>query len=122
MNYNGGKTVILNPNATSFGVIVDKNVRRFFIEDIVNAIRSHKSKDDESFKKYLKHLTMNNISVSEMMNILNKLDVDDYVIPQLINGNFEYRNLTYSDDWKYKFISEEEHQEFMEMFEIEDLN
>ena len=65
---------------------------------------------------------MNNISVSEMMNILNKLDVDDYVIPQLINGNFEYRNLTYSDDWKYKFISEEEHQEFMEMFEIEDLN
>ena len=65
---------------------------------------------------------MNNISVSEMMDILNKLDVDDYVIPQLINGNFEYRNLTYSDDWKYKFISEEEHQEFMEMFEIEDLN
>ena len=122
INYNGGKTVILKPNTTSFWTIVDKNVRRFFIEDIVNAIRSHKSKDDESFKKYLKHLTMNNISVSEMMNILNKLDVDDYVIPQLINGNFEYRNLTYSDDWKYKFISEEEHQEFMEMFEIEDLN
>ena len=48
--------------------------------------------------------------------------INDYVIPQLINGNFEYRNLSYSDEWKYQFVSDEEHKEFMEMFEIEDLN
>lgn len=72
------KKIILHPDKTSFWEIFP-NERHWFVDDVLNNIRTHNSKSDEHFKKYLQHLVRKNISVSEMMDVLNKLDIDDGV-------------------------------------------
>ena len=87
--------LIPNPKKTSFWDIIPERER--FIDNLYGAAEDkHGSKDNESFYKYLQHLAKNNISVSQMLDIVNKLGIDDEDKKQIFNwGTFQYENLKF---------------------------
>ena len=93
---NGGRKIIPNPETISFWKKFP-NVKHWFVDDIYNNIKSHKSKTDEKFKFYLQRLTRKNISISNMVEILNKLNIDNNVLLELIGGTFTYEKIGYDD-------------------------
>lgn len=113
----GQYRAIVNPDETPFWSLFEPYVKERFIERLTNhdydyGVRSHKSKDNESFNKYIKHLTMNpRISVNEMLRILNRIDYyEDDIIDDIFWGRFVERDINYWDCWKYAYTPEEEKQ------------
>lgn len=85
--------LIPNPDKTSFWDIIGDRER--FIDNLnYYAEGKHNSKDDESFYKYLQHLAKNNISVTQMLNILDKLSIGEDERKELLNfGTFQFEDL-----------------------------
>ncbi len=92
----GFKQILIpDPKNTSFwDIIKDKEV---FLDNLYNFARNnHSSKDDESFYKYIQHLTKNNISVIQMINIVNRLGLNGDEKKMLFDyGTFQYEYLKY---------------------------
>lgn len=114
---NSGK-IITNPN-DSFANVIDNlwryDVKYYFIDDIMNAIRSHNSKNDEYFKKYLQHLLKKNLSFMEMIKILKKMDIDwDYVKENILGGDVKIENLKYSDTWNYSVDNYDDRENYID--------
>ena len=115
-----GNVVILHPDKTLFWDIegIDLN-RRYFVDDIERNILSHKSKSDESFHKYIQHFAKGKISVTQMLDFLNKLNTqEEDIVEYLFGGHFKTIPMQYSyiDDQKY--MSESEKEELKSMFKI----
>lgn len=92
-NHSFSKILIPNPDSTSFWLIIDD--REYFLNKIYysNSLK-HGSKDDESFYKYLQHIIKNDISVSKMLNILNKVITDKEELREILDfGEFKYEDL-----------------------------
>lgn len=63
----------------------------------------HKSKNNELFKQYLQRLFKNNISVSQMLDIVNKLGIGDEEKRELFDfGSFQYENLKFFQAASYR--------------------
>lgn len=94
--------IIPNPNKTSFWDIIPDRER--FINNLYGmAEGKHKSKDDNHFYYYLQHLAKNNISVSQMLDIVNKLGIGDEEKRELFNfGSFQYENLKFFQAASYR--------------------
>ena len=92
---NFNEIIIPNPNKTSFWDIIPDRER--FINNLYGmAEGKHKSKDDNHFYYYLQHLAKNNISVSQMLDIVNKLGIGDEEKRELFDfGSFQYENLKF---------------------------
>lgn len=109
---NFNEVLIPNPDKTSFWQIISDKEQ--FIEDLyyyaVNQYGydeqdkiKHKSKDNESFYKYLQYLAKKNVSVSQMLGIINKLGLNDEEKKQLFNfGTFQYENLKFFQAKSYR--------------------
>ena len=113
-----GNVVILHPEKTLFWDIdgIDLN-RKYFVDDIERNILSHKSKSDESFHKYIQHFAKGNVSVTQMLDFLNKLNTqEEDIIDYLFGGHFKTIPMQYGyiDDQKY--MSENEKEELKAMF------
>lgn len=116
---------ILNPESTPFWSIFNiKDVKYYksrFIEVLTNhdeyyGVRSHKSKDNNSFDKYIKHLAISNkTTVLQMLDILKKIDYDGDVIDWIFDGTFVEKEIQYWDAWKYA-SNEAEEQKIKELF------
>lgn len=94
--------LIPNPEKTSFWQIVtDKD---WFVRTLYNfAEGKNGSKDDESFYKYLQHLEKNNISVSNMLNIVGRLNLTDDEMKEVFDyGTFQFEELDYFKASQYK--------------------
>ena len=118
----GQYRAIINPDKTPFWSLFEPYVKERFIEKLTThdydyGVRSHKSKDNESFNKYIKHLTMNpRISVSEMLKILDRIDYyEEDIIDEIFWGKFVERDINYWECWKYAYSPEEE-KELKELF------
>ena len=113
-----GNTIILNPDKTPFWSLFDDDYKLFFIQDVTSNVIKHGSKDDESFYKYIQHLTKSSISVTQMLNIINKLSFDDYnVIENTFGGNFTHIKLTYLNVDNQKYLSKNDKEIVESMFE-----
>ena len=113
-----GNTIILNPDKTSIWSLFDDDYKTFFLQDVVSNVVKHGSKDDESFYKYIQHLTKNNISITQMLSIISKLSFDDYnVIENTFGGNFTHIKLTYLNVDNQKYLSENDKEIVKSMFE-----
>lgn len=86
------RIIVPNPNETSFWLIYPN--KRDFVEDLYYEVENYGSRDKVSFKKYLQHLTHNDISITNMLDILNKLNVD---VESFFNIRIEYRDLDLYD-------------------------
>ena len=115
ITHSNRKTIIVHPNTDSFWSLCP-NTRGWLIDDIMSNIESHNSKSDEHFRKYLQHLVRNEVPISHMIQFFDKLKVPQYVIDNLLGGYFETRELTYEDSWRYNYLSEEDKEEFENMF------
>jgi len=100
--HNFNEIIIPNPNKTSFWDIIPD--RESFIDNLYWAAEDkHGSKNNESFYKYLQHLAKNNISVSQMLDIVNKLGIGDEEKRELFDwGTFQYENLKFSQAIGYR--------------------
>lgn len=114
-----GNTIIPNPDKTSFWEVFDDdmNYKHYFIEDIYRNVRKYGSKDDTSFYKYLQHLTKNDISVTNMLSILNKLgfDEDFDVIDYIFGGKFTNVKLNYYTYDNQKYLSNSDKEQVKNM-------
>lgn len=111
------RTILLHPEKVSFWSVVPQSCREWFVDDILNNIQSHNSKSDEHFKKYLQHLVKNEIPITQMLDILDKLQIDEEIKKQLMNyQTFEYKPLDINGDLGKRFINKSEEDEFVSMF------
>lgn len=88
--------IIPNPNKTSFWFFIED--REEFINNLYNeTLDKHNSKDDDSYYKYLQHLAKNNVSVTQMLSILNKLGINGHELEQITGRreSFQYEDLSY---------------------------
>lgn len=111
--------IILHPEKTLFWDIKEFDYidKRYFVEDIVRNIRSHKSSNDEKFYKYVQHFVKGNVTVSEMLSFLNKLDTyEDDIIDYIFSGKFKYIKVNYWRLDNYKYVNETDKKELEEMF------
>lgn len=116
-----GNTIIVNPNKTLFWPLFDKDDKQYFINEIYKKVSTHGSKTNESFYKYLQHLTKSNISVSTMLNILNKLTFRNKltmndIIDNIFDGTFKNISLTYLTYQNQKYLNENDKEQVKNMF------
>lgn len=121
-----GVTLILHPEKDSVWDIeyLKDNVKYSFESgDISYYVNSHKSKNDEYFQKYLKHLSMNNnFTVNEFIKFVKNVDMDEETKNDwlLCGGRFETITVECSNCvGKYPdclFISNEERKEVEQYF------
>lgn len=109
--HNFNEIIIPNPNKTSFWELFPD--RENFINNLYYAAEDkHNSKDNESFYKYLQHMAKNNVTVSQMLDTVNKLGIDDTVKKELFDfGTFQYENLKFFQATSYRlpqFINSED--------------
>lgn len=119
------KIPILNPDTTPFWSIFDKGevnyyksnfVERLTYHDSEYGIRSHKSKNDEYFDKYVQHLVKSNkITVTQMLDILNRVDYYDDIISDIFYGKFMNIEIDYYNCWKVA-RNEQEEKQIKELF------
>lgn len=120
------KIGIINPDKTPFWSIFReedvKNYKRNFYDtltfhDSEYGLRSHNSRNDEYFDKYVMHLIKSNkISVTEMLDILSKFDYNtDDLVDTIFYGKFVEEDISYWDCWKYAKNPEEE-KKLQELF------
>lgn len=112
------KIAITDPNNTPFWSIFNKSdvqtyknnmIDRLTNHDEYYGIRSHKSKDNESFNKYIKHLTLSpKITVSQMLDILSKIDYSGDIMEDIFWGQFIEQEISYWDTWKVAMDDESE--------------
>lgn len=116
---------IVDPNNTPFWSIFNeqdaKNFKYNMMERLTNhdeyyGVRSHSSKNNEYFNKFIKHLTMSpNITVTQMINYLNKIDYAGDVFDDIFYGHFVTKEISYWDTWKVA-NNEQEEQKIKELF------
>lgn len=113
-----GNIIIPNPDKTSFWSLFDSDYKKYFIEDVYRNIRQHGSKDDTSFYKFLQHLTKNNISVTKMLSILNKLgfDEDFDIIDYIFGGKFTNIKINYYSFENQKYLNDNDKEQVKNMF------
>ena len=94
---NNMEYIIPFPDKTPFFKVFPYS-KDILLDEVPYYIDSHKSKDDESFKKYLMHLVKSNVSISKMISIIDKMDINDDMKKSLLNyGFFQYVDLSYDN-------------------------
>ena len=115
---NWGNTIILHPEKTLFWDIQDvSNNRKFFVSDIERNVISHKSKNDESFYKYIQHFAKGKVTVTQMLDFLSKLNTqEEDIVDYLFGGKFIIFPINYFSIDNQKYINETDKQELEKMF------
>ena len=115
---NWGNTIILHPEKTLFWDIQDvSNNRKFFVSDIERNVISHKSKNDESFYKYIQHFAKGKVTVTQMLDFLSKLNIqEEDIVDYLFGGKFIIFPINYFSINNQKYINETDKQELEKMF------
>lgn len=118
---------ILKPDTTPFwSIFKTEDIDRYknnFIERLTYhgeyGVKSHKSRDEEYFNKYVMHLVKSNkITVSEMLNTLSRIDYyDDDLIGDIFYGKFIEEEVSYWDCWKYASNPDDE-KKLQELFRV----
>lgn len=113
-----GNTIILHPEKTLFWDIQDvSNNRKFFVGDIERNVISHKSKNDESFYKYIQHFAKGKVTVTQMLDFLSKLNTqEEDIVDYLFGGKFIIYSINYFSIDNQKYINETDKQELEKMF------
>lgn len=86
------------------------DMRERFVSVVTNYgwdMPQHKSASDEKFVKYLEHLTKIELSVSQYMDIVNRLNVSDSIKEDLI-GNLQTQEFDFWDVWYGEFLTPED--------------
>ena len=108
-HYAGEYMIIPRPDKTSIWRILP-NMRESFVSIVTGwgyDIPRHKSASDEKFVKYLRHLTRIDLSVSQYLDIVNRLNVSEDVKNQL-RDRIEIGKLGFGDIWYGKYPSQED--------------
>ena len=115
-----GNTIILHPEKTLFWDIKEiQHNKSFFIQDLERKTLSHKSKNDESFYKFLQHLVKGKVTVSQMLNYLSKIHTDEEnIIDYLFGGEFKYIPMKYYHIDGQKYVNDTDEEELKEMFKM----
>ena len=112
------RIIIPHPETTSFWDVFG-DLREYFRNMVERHIYSHKSRDDESFTKYLQHLEKNEVPLLKMFEIINKFDMDEEYKQELIDDStYGYEDMKYNDAlYGYNsFINDEQMAEVVNMF------
>ena len=115
---NGDKLLLPFPDKTPFFDVFPFS-KGVLLDEVPYYVNSHKSKDDESFKKYLMHLVKSNVSITNMLQIIKKLDINDDLKESLLNyGEFKYVDLMYDDVlWgHFRYINNKEKDYVEDLF------
>ena len=90
-----------------------KSIISTFVNDLHYYVTSgnydanpHKSRDDEYFKKYLQHIAIKGITVSKMMDILDKLNVA-WMLDEMDIRRFNMSGDQIRMNYQYKIFEEE---------------
>lgn len=112
--------VILHPDSTLFWSINEfQYAKKYFVEDIIRNVRSHKSIDNDKFYKYVQHMVKGKITVSEMLSFLSRLDTEeDDIINYLFSGSFKEINVNYNNIENYQYVNDTDKKELEEKFRI----
>lgn len=108
-HYAGEDMIIPRPDKTSIWRILP-NMRENFVSIVTGwgyDIPRHKSASDEQFLKYLRHLTRIDLSVSQYLDIVNRLNVSEDVKNQL-RDRIGIGKLGFGDVWYGKYPSQED--------------
>lgn len=100
------KLIIPRPDKTSIWKVFP-DMRERFVSVVTNygwEMPQHKSASDEKFVKYLEHLTKIELSVSQYMDIVNRLNVSDAIKEDLI-GNLQTQEFDFWDIWYGDFLT-----------------
>ena len=100
------KMLIPNPNRESFWDIFPD--RESFIDELYRIMDNSHYREGygemEKLYKYLQHLSKNNISVTRMLEILNKFGLSEEEMDDLLNYHkFSWKNLDYYSAYDYHF-------------------
>lgn len=111
LSYNSKLHLCINPNEAKYADIFGKDVLRWIYDDITYYVNSHKSKSDESFKSYLKHLLLKgNPTVQEIIDLYDNLkslgndNLEPDYKPEIITKQVSYYEISYAlryPDYEY---------------------
>lgn len=96
------RILIANPSKISLWTIIED--REYFAENMFNlGFDKHKSKDEESFRKYCERLSKKNLSVLDGIKIADNLGLSDEERKELFEyGTFQYKELNVYEALRYR--------------------
>lgn len=106
--------IILNPNKDCFWDYITD--RESFVENLYYETSDrHKSKSDFHYKEYLISLTKKNISVADMLSILDKLNLGEYELDYILEyGSFEEEEISMNNAYKFKIKGHENDENYVQ--------
>lgn len=96
--YFGGAIAVVNPDRTSIWSVIPQE-REYFVNDVLAGDPEYSSETEVKFEKYLQHIVKSNISVTQFIDFLSKLKVNQEKKDEIL-GWRKFQTITVSP-WNY---------------------